>query len=36
MEMLPNNYNVGVDCIGFTPLTLTQIIQFYGERKRND
>lgn len=23
-------------CIGFTPLTLTQIINFYGERKRND
>ncbi|MCX4357540.1 MAG: metallophosphoesterase family protein [Oscillospiraceae bacterium] len=36
MEMLPNNYNVGVDCIGFTPLTLTQIIKFYGERRRNE
>ncbi len=35
METLPNNYNVGVDCIGFTPLTLTQIINFYEERKRN-
>ena len=35
MEKLPNNYNVGVDCIGFTPLTLTQIIRFYGERNRN-
>lgn len=30
MEKLPNNYNVGVDCIGFTPLTLDQIINFYG------
>ncbi len=29
METLPNCYNVGVDCIGFTPLTLTQIINFY-------
>lgn len=35
MEMLSSNYNVGVDCIGFTPLTLTQIIRFYGERNRN-
>ena len=35
MEMLPKNYNVGVDCIGFTPLTLTHIINFYGERNRN-
>lgn len=30
MEALPNCYNVGVDCIGFTPLTLTQIIEVYG------
>ncbi len=30
MEALPNCYNVGVDCIGFTPLTLTQILNFYG------
>ncbi|MDE6727713.1 MAG: metallophosphoesterase family protein [Oscillospiraceae bacterium] len=35
METLTFNYNVGVDCIGFSPLTLTQIIGFYGERKRN-
>lgn len=30
MENVPNSYNVGVDCIGFTPLTLTQILEFYG------
>ncbi len=30
METVPNSYNVGVDCIGFTPLTLTQILDFYG------
>jgi len=30
METVPNSYNVGVDCIGFTPLTLTQILEFYN------
>ena len=33
MESLPNCYNVGVDCIGFTPLTLTQIIGIYGKNQ---
>lgn len=31
MEKIPNCYNVGVDCIGFTPMTLDQIINFYGK-----
>ncbi|MCM1164751.1 MAG: metallophosphoesterase family protein [Lachnospiraceae bacterium] len=36
MKVLPNNYNVGADCIGFTPRTLSQIINFYGERKPHE
>lgn len=31
MATLPRCYNVGADCIGFTPRTLTQIIEIYGK-----
>lgn len=31
METLPRCYNVGADCIGFMPRTLTQIIEIYGK-----
>lgn len=29
MKTLPRCFNVGMDCIGFTPLTLSQILSFY-------
>lgn len=32
METLPRCYNVGADCIGFTPRTLDQIISLFGEK----
>lgn len=32
METLPRCYNVGADCIGFTPRTLEQIIGILGEK----
>lgn len=35
MQKLPNCYNVGADCIGFTPRTLSQIIAFYGEKRED-
>ncbi len=36
MENVPNSYNVGVDCIGYTPLTLTQILDLYGKSGTGD
>lgn len=32
MAQIPNCYNVGMDCLNFVPMTLTQIIDFYGEK----
>lgn len=29
MAKIPNCYNVGMDCLNFLPMTLTQIIDFY-------
>lgn len=31
MATLPRCYNVGADCIGYTPRTLTQIIEMFGK-----
>lgn len=33
MEQLPNNYNVGVDLLGFVPMTLDQIIALYDKKR---
>ncbi len=36
METLPRCYNVGADCIGFTPRTLDQIISLFGEKETEE
>lgn len=33
MEQIPRSYNVGMDCLNFVPMTLTQIIDFYNTER---
>ena len=35
MAKLPRCYNVGMDCLNFVPMTLTQIIEFYKGIREN-